>query len=284
MIIYNIIFQFLLILLIIIILLYIKDFVTQSESFDEKINNTNIIDCGKMCTKIIGCQGFLNNAGVCYLSKKPILGKPEDSIFNTEYNKTVPRCNKVQSITDPVIASELDYKKNATYICTPNEVDNIQTIKMYMNGEKTIKSLNDLDKIPLEKYTLENIEWGKTIGLESNKKLIANPTDDNSITIMNEFNDEFIGQYMYPHKCSANISQMDCMLHCLYNGECYGTEWNPMYVDKNNLFKGVCCPLKNASDIIKRRKQFENGHFYVKQTLLKDNLNDRTQVFIAIDK
>ena len=304
---YDILFQLLVFCLIILICVYVKDFFSDAaetldekitgpyssisssiESFDEKITRSTSQKCGIMCTKIFDCVGFVSDGDTCYLSKTPILGRPEQSVFGDDYKKNIPRCNKLAKIDDPIIATSNDYKKNATYVCTKNDVDNTQTFKLYDNDETLLSNLSELDNIILKKYTFEEIEWGKEIDLDYNKNLITNPTENNSILVMKQFDEEFLGQYLYPHKCSSNISQADCLLNCIGDNQCVGTEWNPTYFKLNNkneydVYKGICCPKIKISKVIPRRDSFKFGKFYLKQNELKDKINDDS-VYIKLPK
>lgn len=260
------------------------------ENFDEKISKTTKTNCGIICTKVIGCSGFLaeDKNNLCYLSQSPIIGEPTDSPFKSEYIKTNERCNKIQSVTDIIIATPNDIKNNATYVCTPNEVDNTQTIKIYDNKEKIISSGLDLPYINVDQYSFENIDWKSSISLNDHKYLVQNIKDNPNIIVMTEYNDEHLGQYMYNHKCSSNVSQKDCLNHCLKSDSCVGTEWNHLYVKKirNNttdddgdgfvdnddnsstnyeLHRDVCCPKVQIKTIIPRRENFKYGHFYLKE-------------------
>lgn len=293
----DILFQLLAILLMIIVFIYIYDFINDNnknnnsmEYFDQKITRSTPEKCGIMCTKVFDCAGFSYENDICYLSKSPILGKPENSVFTSEYKKTLPRCNKISKIDDPVIATDEDYRRNATYVCTPNDTDNIQQFKLIDDNEKIFSKMEDLEKSSIKKYTFEEIEWGKDISLNNNKQLIANPTKNNSLDVMVKYDEEFLGQYMYPHKCSSNISQRDCLLNCLENKQCVGTEWNPIYLknetdnkDKYHAYNGVCCPKIKISKIIPRRDFFKFGNFYLKQKELKEKVSS-DDIYIKIPK
>ena len=84
------IFQILLIIIIILVIIYIiyhnlsSITLSSNEQFDEKVTDATYTNCGQICTKLVGCAGFVvnPNTNTCYLSKTPILGRPEYSIFN----------------------------------------------------------------------------------------------------------------------------------------------------------------------------------------------------------
>lgn len=270
--------QFLIALIIIlIVILTIYWYRNSYELFDQKITNSTEENCGKMCTKVYGCGGFSSYNDICYLSKNPILGRPERSVFTTEYKNNITRCNKISKVIDPITATNDELKKNATYVCMPDDTGKNEKLKMYINNEVLLNNINDLDKINIDTYTFDHIDWGNTISLDNNKYLTANPTKDNSVIIMKEYNPEFLGQYMYKHKCVKDISQRDCLNNCIKNDKCRGTEWNPVYFRKNNdntydVFKGICCPKIQIKKIIPRRDKFKYGNFYLKDRIIKDNL------------
>ena len=77
--------QFLFIIIIIIIIYILLntscDDINNIEGFDARVLNLTKEQCGKLCTSIIGCQGFsYNDQNQCYLSKTPILTKPVNSL------------------------------------------------------------------------------------------------------------------------------------------------------------------------------------------------------------
>jgi hypothetical protein len=82
---------------------------------------------------------------------------------------------------------------------------------------------------------------------------------------------------MFDHKCSANISQHDCVKFCLNNSDCVGIEWNPTYTPKISsgeyeLHRNVCCPKRLIVKIIPRREEFKNGNFYLKEKILASSI------------
>lgn len=264
-----------------------------SEHFDEKIRRTTKTNCGIACTKVFGCKGFQTDEAnnICYLSKTPILGSPTKSVFAEDYSHTAERCNKVNAAVDIHELSETNRKANAAYICTPDDVNNEQTFKIYDNTEKIIDSLNDLKYINVDEYEFVDIDWNNDIVLDDYKNLVINPDKVKYITTLTEYDDEHLGQYMFDHRCSANISQYDCMKFCIDNDECLGTEWNPTYIKKIDspgtddgyeyeIHKGVCCPKRVISKIIPRREEYANGHFYLKEKIRKDDKKNENTVFV----
>ena len=264
------------------------------EKFDEKIKNATKQNCGMICTKIMDCKGFMVNNNVCYLSKTPILGNPTESKFSDEYDKMSERCNKYGVVTDMTTASDFDKKKNATYICTPNQIDNIQSYYIYDSAdvvdEKKISTLEDLKYIEVNDYTFVDIDWTKSIDLKNYPMLIKNDgvEEKNIIKVMTQQNDEYLGQYMFERKCVANTSQSNCMKICLDNDDCEGVEWNPTYTPKlesgvYELHKNVCCPKRQIIKQIPRRNEFSNGHFYLKENKHIDKIKSNIIVDLVKD-
>ena len=97
-----------------------------TEHFDLKIMDSTKVNCGIMCTKLMDCKGFMvGEDNKCYLSKTPILGSPTSSVFGKEYDSKSERCNKYGNVND-ITATSFDKKKNATYICIPDQINNKQ--------------------------------------------------------------------------------------------------------------------------------------------------------------
>lgn len=263
---------------------------TDMEYFDAKITNATKVNCGVMCTKLMDCKGFMvGSNNVCYLSKTPILGSPTDSVFGKEYDSNIERCNKYGNVNDITTVSEMDKKKNATYICVPDQIHNNQEYRIYDTTEKIIYSLNDIENINVENYTFIDMDWNKEMKLEDYPKLISNPDqqEKTSITLLTEYTDEHLGQYMFEHKCSANISQYDCVKFCLNNPDCVGTEWNPIYTPQTasgeyELHRNVCCPKRQIIQSIPRREEFKNGHFYLKEQVTPDKIGSNILVNFGV--
>jgi hypothetical protein len=272
------------------------------ENYDEKVLKTTRESCGVLCTKTYDCSAFAFNNNICYLSKNPILGEPTNSPFMKDYNGNNFTCNKLQKITDSVIASDMDFKKNATYICTDKLSTNVQPsatngqpstangqpptniFKIYDTEEKDLSNISELASTKINKYTLGEIDWGNQVTLT--EKPTENITDKNTLTLFTEQNDEFLGQYMFPHRCVSNISQRDCLDQCLHNKKCLGTEWNPSYYKKINgkhkLYKNICCPKIQLKQNIPRRDDFKFGHFYLKEQVNKINDIDNNSVIVKM--
>lgn len=276
-------FQFFSLLFILIVIYIIHNYIYDNEYneyFDQKINDTSRIQCGNICTKVSNCMGFSmdDKTNTCYLSKTPILGKPTNSVFSSLYNNDFIRCNKLKQ-TAETSKSQQDLKTAATFICTPNGHDNNQKIVYYNNDEQILNSTDDLNGVTFSPYTFQKIDWGLEIPYDSN--LSTNPSPENSINYMDEQDDEYLGQYLFKNKCSANISKQNCLSQCLNDENCIGTEWNPVYFnkDKNDniltINKNICCPKIQLKQIIPRRENVEFGKFYIKKNILKHNMDTK---------
>jgi hypothetical protein len=127
------------------------------------------------------------------------------------------------------------------------------------------------------------------INLDKNLHLITNPTKANSLNIMKEYDEEFLGQYLFPHKCSTNIKKEDCMKQCLDNKNCVGTEWNPILFkkvgtpNKYEFDENVCCPKIRINKVVKRRKDKRLGHFYLKEKVNRQYLQDG-EILVGMNK
>lgn len=264
------------------------------ETFDQRVDGATKEQCGVLCTKTLGCAGFSydEDNNFCYISKDPIVINPEKKNYGAFYKSKFPRCNKLYVVDDPYYNSRNNIIRNATYECMDkeNDIDNKKYI-IYDNKENTDKNIdiNNLNKEKISPYTFVDIEWDNwllsedkkdlPIDLDKNLHLITNPTESNSVNIMREqYNNEYIGEYLFPHKCSRNISKKDCMKQCLEDENCIGTEWNPILIKKlgepnKYIFdENICCPLRKINKKKPRRKDMRFGNFYLKENLLKQDL------------
>jgi hypothetical protein len=216
---------------------------------------------------------------------------PDKKPFAQFYTRELPRCNKLYTINDPLYNSRNNLLRNATYLCKESE-NGIEKTKLYMNREIPFDDVTKLNQVKLDTYSFENIGWDEnysdineikpitmTIDINKNLHLITNPTKSNSINIMKEYNNEFLGQYLYPHKCSSNITQNACLKQCLDDKLCVGTEWNPTLMTKVGepnkyiIESGVCCPKRIITNSIPRRTEHKHGHFYIKENVIKNNIS-----------
>jgi len=269
--------DYIIILTVLLLIKYVYDLNTQNtEFYDEKVLKTSRENCGILCTKTYECSAFASDDNTCYLSKSNILGEPTKSPFMKEYNKKYFTCNKLQKVTDSIVASDIDLKKNATYVCIGGKNENnqnTQQLKIYDTKEKNLDNIFNLGKIKIDKYTFGEIDWGGEVTLT--EKPVEKTIDKNKITLFTEQDDEFLGQYMYPHRCISNISQKNCLRQCLQSKKCLGTEWNPSYYKKINgkykLYNNICCPKIKLKQNIPRRDEFKFGHFYLKKEINKND-------------
>lgn len=279
-----IIFQFLLLISVIGLILFTSH--TDTENFDAKINRVPNDKCGVICTKTLGCQGFASNpeSNTCFLSKSQILGKPEHSLFGNKYNSIGLVCNKFKPVTDTVIATTEDLINNSIYSCSLNRTsgntDPVQ-FRQYVNSEILFGTNKpDISKISVDDYTFEEINWDSEINLDDRKDLIKNPTISNSITVLKEKDGFFAGEYLYSHGCSGNIDKQTCLKQCILNSDCAGTEWNPVFLEKDDksnqtlLYRGICCPKKNITTESERNPDHEFGKFYLKTKIYRNEQKD----------
>lgn len=247
---------------------------TNNEHFDARIKGITKEKCGEVCTAILKCQGFAySNDNACYLSKSPILEKPVLSVFSDDYSPTFYRCNKTQPIMDEtdLITPDL-LRRNSLYMCSDSEQGKYDINIISENLRQSIGDFDEIDKIDVPKYKIiTNFRWPT----DKRDSLLRDTTTGDNFKIFEKSNNEFLGQYLFPHKCVSNISEISCLKMCEVDDKCIGVEWNPFYMKTkpNNsfdLYKNVCCPKTEISDIIPR-KEFENGNFYSKK--LVDELN-----------
>jgi PAN domain len=280
----------LIIILIIIIVFFVCTQRSNSESFDARIAGATKTQCGTACTKVLGCAGFAYDDAnkYCYLSKDAIYFSPaktakadETKVFAQFYDRDMPRCNKLYMIDDPLYNSRNNLLRNFAYICKEKESDmeSQKTYKIYNKKEIPIKDVTKINHLKMDPYTFEEIEWNKSTNLDKNLQLITNPTPSNSFNIMREYNNEYLGQYLYPHKCVSNITKKDCLKQCLNDKECVGTEWNPILmkkVGKPNKYimeENICCPKRIIKATRPRIPEHEHGHFYLKENVIRDSFS-----------
>ena len=274
---YQIIFQILFVVIIILITINICNKYINFEHYDVKINRSSEQACGTTCTKSKECNAFTTNGTTCYLSKKQILAQPLKATFVKDFNKKNYLCNKIIDITNHSDLDETDLKQNATYSCANGLLDFNAQFKIYDNQEKDLSKLELLPVTNVDPYTFVDVPWGEEINLDKNMYLITNPVDNSDQIIeFVENDDEFLGQYMYKHKCVSDIAQDTCIKECANVEECIGTEWNPLYIKKNHdntftMYKNICCPKIKVLKQFPRRNDHKYGHFYSKHKLSKYN-------------
>lgn len=342
-----------LIILIIIIILSINKNNT-TENFDQRVDGSTREQCGILCTKALGCNGFSydDNNKYCFISKDPIVLRPLKKAFVNFYNRKFSRCNKLYKIDDPYFNSRNNIIRNATYACQAVENDEDIKYMIYDNREREWKAdISTINKAVINPYKFERIDWNAIpsvsdgrfntsleyplpepkddggpiirrpdlvddqnyrgtrpvydptkdiqrpknldssgpINLNNNLHLITNPTRSNSFAIMREYDDEFMGQYQFHHKCSTNISKENCMKNCLKSSDCVGTEWNPVLFKKvgtPNLYEieeNVCCPKKRINKVIPRRRNFRMGKFYLKELANRKYIQEG-EILVGLNK
>jgi len=253
------------------------------EGFDARIPSISKEKCGDLCTSVIGCRGFAySDEGVCFLSKQAILGKPVDSIFGDEYNTSDYRCNKSQPILDESdLLSPNLMRRNALYMCSDSEQGRYTLQLIAPTKRQMVGDFDDIEKIDVPNYDINNnFEWPT-----EKVSTILNNTNLGKYAVFEKSHDEFLGQYLYPQKCTTDISEISCLKLCEADRRCIGVEWNPFYLkykagESNSTnssnaignsggiydaYSNICCPKTQVSEIIPRRKDFANGNFYIKK-------------------
>jgi len=258
----------LIILLILLIIIFYKS--TFIEGYDAKITSTTQRECGNLCTNTVGCYAFAHkDNGSCFLSKDYILGPVGGSLYSYEYKPSDYRCNKfrpIQGLSDANVPEAI--KHNAIYTCSDNEQGKYTLHVITDTVHKPIGDFNDIEKMNVPPYKLFDFDWPTNQGqvIDLNKGNSVNK----DFIIYEKSNDEYLGQYLFPQKCSANISQDECLQLCSQYDNCVGLEWNPYYEKKQingsslNVYKDVCCLKSTIDNIIPRRNKFKNGNFYLK--------------------
>lgn len=239
------------------------------ENFDARIKGLTKKKCGEICTSVVNCQGFsYSDDNMCYLSKSPILGKSITSIFSDNYSQTDYRCNKSQPIRNEteLITPEM-LKRNSLYMCSDSEQGKYNLNIICENLNMEIGDLDEIDKIDIPNYKIiTNLKWP----VDKRDTLLKDTSAIDNFKVYEKSPDEYNGQYLFPHKCVSNIDELSCLKLCDVDNECIGVEWNPFYMKNKSdnsyeIYKNVCCPKIQISDIIPRRKEFENGNFYIKK-------------------
>lgn len=258
-------------LIIIITIIQYNSFVDDNnEHFDARVKGLTKNKCGEICTAVLGCQGFAySDDNLCYLSKSPILGKSVTSLFSDDYSVTDYRCNKAQPILDvtDLITPDL-LKRNSLYMCSDSEQGKYDINIISENLSMPIGDFDEIDKVDVPKYKIiANFKWP----IDKRDTLLKDMTTSDNFKIYEKSNDEYLGQYLFPHKCVSDIDELSCLKLCDIDNDCIGIEWNPFYLktksdNSSDIYKNVCCPKTQINDIIPRRKEFENGNFYVKKS------------------
>jgi hypothetical protein len=271
------------VIIIIIIYFYKKDNI---EGYDAKVPNITEARCGDICTQGIGCFGFGYNPqkNTCYLSKQVILGQPtSSSLYADEYQPEYAKCGKIDPIrsTEDKITDN-DKRKNTIYSCQNSYRDLYQIYFIENNIMKKLKNdeIKQLYKdIPFEDYPIRAMDW-PTVKKDSDPNKLYIVPEKHEFTVYEKDPREYLGTYLFPYECVENVSEKDCMQECTDNKDCEGFEWNPSYLKKiegtndYKIYKDVCCPKQKTTGIISRRKQYENGNYFIKKVVEKLNYTD----------
>jgi hypothetical protein len=253
-----------------------------NETYDGRISNINSSkDCAETCTTTYGCEGFGydDKEKKCYISKVTVLGYPIDRLYSPEYKSHQYSCNKVRLIRTPEDVNPDSLMYNRVYSCADNGVGKYN-LKFFDKGKEPIDiGEEDVDKMKREPYDMNEIEW------PTKRKDIVfgeeNKSFDTRKTIFIENSDEYLGKYLYNHKCVANIDKRECVKKCREEDKCIGFEWNPKYINEEEKleYNNVCCPKTAIERKISRRPEFSNGLFYEK---IKINDYDDLDTYIKI--
>lgn len=277
------------ILIILIIIIYFSIYHNKSnncsEHYDARMSDITLTQCGTECTKALNCSGFGYKPikKLCYISKTPILGSPENSLYKDEYTKLDRRCNKINRIQDEDRIDGLSLTSNSIYVCSDGE-NNVSTEFQYANEgatsldnvKSTIFDRSDTDRLrPTEvNYDTYDIKYPNEKNdlipsFELNKFVDPKKVEKKYGFI--ESDKEYLGQYALAHQCVVNVPLYSCLKYCENNDKCAGTEWNKTLIktdgENNYLYENVCCPKGIISKVIPRRNKFNRGKFYVKKPL-----------------
>lgn len=280
-------FQFFYLIIVLILIYLIDRYMTKDnsngsiiEGYDARMTGVTKEVCGRVCTKTFQCDGFAYHEepkdmsqSHCYLSQTPIIGEPSAGVYQDEYKPKKLRCNKLHSIksNDTGALTDADIVNNTIYLCSPDEFGPYLSYKI-VNGVMEQVDRNSIDKIQPEDYQLEDIVWPK-YKKDYKPNLLPPEIETKKYTVFEQDKYEHLGQYLYPYKCVENVTQGECLRTCNENKDCVGVEWNPVYLKKQKdgstiIHKEVCCPKREISQVINRRKEFENGRYYVKKKYL----------------
>ena len=134
------------------------------ENFQNKIERMDRTKCGKLCTRAEGCKAFSfdSDRNICWISKDPIYNKPYNDIFANDYNRQFIKCNKLNLVQDPVIATNYEMKQNASFKCYFDDSDN-NIFYNYIDKEIQMNDVKELDDIVYDthnnKYNIYELEY-----------------------------------------------------------------------------------------------------------------------------
>jgi hypothetical protein len=166
----------------IILLVIVLFYKNNNESFDARIEGSTKVQCGTICSKVLGCSGFAYDADNknCYLARDKIIYSPARrerprhlNVFAEFYKKDMPRCNKLYVINDPLYNSRNNLLRNITYTCQDFE-EGPATNKIYNGEEIPIDDVTKINQLSPKPYTFEKIKWEDVINLDKNLELVIN--------------------------------------------------------------------------------------------------------------
>uniref|UniRef100_A0A6C0EE84 Apple domain-containing protein n=1 Tax=viral metagenome TaxID=1070528 RepID=A0A6C0EE84_9ZZZZ len=256
----------------IILILLIINSSNKIENYDGRISNiSSYANCADICSSVYKCSGFGydDKEKKCYISQFPIFGQPIAGLYRNEYKTSQQSCNKIRPIQNADGITDETLVMNRIYSCADNAIGNYEMY--YFAKGKDPEKIQDpnitIDKIKGNKYNMYDIDFPKT-KVDMNISLLSPELNkDNKKQIFIEDTNEHLGQYLYNHKCVANISKKQCMNHCAKNKDCVGFEWNPEISTKKGTYNNICCPKRYIDIVIPRRNKFKNGLYYDKKII-----------------
>ena len=140
--------------------LFIYIQINNVENFQNKIERMDRTKCGTLCTRVEGCKAFSYNPerNICWISKDNINNKPYNDIFANDYNRHFIKCNKLNQVQDPGIATNYEMKQNATFNCYFEDPYNY-TFYNYIDGEKQLNKVEELEDIVYNKYAIYKLDY-----------------------------------------------------------------------------------------------------------------------------
>ncbi len=252
------------------------------ENYEARLTTSDKDECANHCRNIINCSsfGYDNQTNKCYLSKIPILGQPLKSLYSDEYQKEHYRCNKKKSIDVITDNMSMDkYRDNNAFICA--ETERSKYNMNYLIDNKLVELENDskLFEQEVKPYDMFEIEW-PTRKVDVN--IFVDKVDDSNLNykVFEKKDNEYLGKYMFPHKCVSDVSLKECLRFCDESNACVGVEFNPTYLKENKedgtheISRNVCCPKISIDEAVPRRAEFIGGSFYLKNYKNEINKNN----------
>ena len=112
------------------------------ETYDGKISNVTLTQCGTECTISENCRAFAYKpvSSTCYLSERGILGEPDQSLYVGDYSKLDKRCNKINPINDVDFVSDTTLTQNSVYVCSDGENSESSEFQYANLGSSSLES------------------------------------------------------------------------------------------------------------------------------------------------